>query len=95
MSGFREVKVEDYTVRELNMGQIMDLREEFPDGGSKMTMALIGESVLSKDGKPIGRDGARKLPGHLVNGLSKAVTELHGWGDKEDEEKNAPSQLPN
>lgn len=94
-NGFRESKVEGYTVRELNLGQIMDLREEFSGGGNKMTMALIGEAVLGEDGNPIGRDKARALPGHLINGLSEAVSKLHGWGNAEEEEtKNADSQLP-
>lgn len=93
-NGFRETKVEGHTVRELALGQIMDLREEFPDGGNKMTMALIGEAVIGEDGKPIGRQAARKLPGHLINGFSKAVTELHGWGEEEGAEKNVGSQLP-
>jgi hypothetical protein len=73
-----ERTVGDYTVKELTLGTIMDLRDQFPDGGNTLTLAMLGASVHNGSGQPIGPDGARNLPARIATRLSGIVAELTG-----------------
>jgi len=75
-----------YTVRELTLGEIMDLRDKHPNGGSGLSLAMLGACVRNGTGQPIGVDGARGLPARLAGKLSQVVAEL--TGEAEDETKN-------
>lgn len=67
-----------YTVHELTLGDIMDLRDQYPDGGNKLSLAMLGASVHNGSGAPIGADGARKIPARLAKRLSDIVAEFAG-----------------
>jgi hypothetical protein len=83
-----ERKLGDYVVKELTLGQILDLRDEHPEGGNKLTLAMLGASVCNGTGQPIGIEGARSLPGRFAGKLSALVAELTGDRSDEGEEKN-------
>lgn len=83
-----ERTVGPYTVRELTLGVVLDLRDQYPDGGNKLTLAMLGASVINGTGEPIGYEGARGLPARMSAKLSAAVSELTGDTDTEDSAKN-------
>ena len=87
MAHIEERKLGDYTVKELTLGQVMDIREQYPEGGNALTMAMLGASVYNGSGTPVGPEGARNIPVRLANKLSALVAEL--TGDKDDEEDPA------
>jgi len=81
-------EVGDYKIRELTLGELMDLREANANvGGNAMTFALMGAAVSNGSGNPIGVDGARAIPARMAQRISSIVMELNNVGG--DEAKNA------
>lgn len=83
-----ERRLGDYVVKELTLGEILDLRDAYPDGGNALTLAMLGASVHNGSGEPIGPEGARALPGRFAGKLSAVVAELTGDTAAAGEEKN-------
>ena len=80
--GLRTEQVEEYTVMELTIGQVLEL-QDIGDSNRDRTVAMLGASVY-KDGKPLGEESL-KLPARLAKRLMKLVTEMNNL-EPEDEE---------
>lgn len=80
-------QIGDYTVRELTIGEIMDMRDAHPNGGNALSLAMLGAAVSNGTGAPIGVDGARQLPARIAMKLSAVVAEFAG--NDEGAQKNA------
>lgn len=81
----RTEQVEEYTVMELTIGQVLDLQDT-GDTTRERTLAMLGASVY-KDGVPLG-DAARNLPARLAKRLMGLVTEMNNLNqDDEDDPK--------
>ena len=83
----RTEQVEEYTVVELTIGQVMDLQEASEGlSGKERTLAMLGASV-QKDGQPLGSTAAQ-LPARLAKRLTKLVTEMNGLNEEDEENPN-------
>lgn len=84
--GLRTEQVEEYTVTELTIGQILEMQDTGQTNRER-TVAMLGAAVY-KDGKPIGAE-ALNLPARLAKHLMKLVTEMNNLeGDEDDTPKS-------
>lgn len=79
---FRSEQVEEFTVTELTIGQVLDL-QEVGSTNRERTLAMLGASVY-KDGKPIG-DAAAQLPARLAKRLTNLVTKLNNLNEEDED----------
>jgi hypothetical protein len=91
MIQLEERRLGDLVVRELTLGQVMDLRDKHPEGGNALSLAMLGACVYNGGAEPIGIEGARALPARLATKLTNLVAELTGDAepDADGQEKNA------
>lgn len=81
---FRSEQVEEYTVMELTIGQVLDL-QEVGSTNRERTLAMLGASVY-KDGAPIG-EAAAQLPARLAKKLTHLVTSLNNLNEEDEAPK--------
>jgi hypothetical protein len=83
----RTEQVEEYTVHELTIGQVLDL-QEVGNTTRERTLAMLGASVYDKNNKPLGAKAA-ELPARLAKRLMKLVTDLNNLNEDDPETPKA------